>query len=232
MRRAFIVVVIFGVALQAAAGISGVDAPPPPAPPHEINFTQPKETKLDNGLRVIVAERPELPLLAAEVVVRNGAEIDPPNLGGTASITGALLTKGTESMSAPQIASAIESLGGDISSGAGWDSSMASVVVMSDKADAALTILADVVLHSAFKQEEIDRLKKQRLDGLRVALQQPGALAGFVTERVVFDSGEYGHSTGGTVETIRAMQRDDIEKLYKSCYAPANAALILVGNVT
>ena len=232
MRSSFTALVIFGVALRAALAISGVDTPPAPAPPRETNFTPPRETKLDNGLRLIVAERPDLPLLAAEVVVRHGAEIDPPNLSGAASMTGALLTKGTESMSAPQIASAIESLGGDISSGAGWDSSMASVVVMSDKADAALTILADVILHPAFQQEEIDRLKKQRLDGLRVALQQPGALAGFVTERVVFDSGEYGHSTGGTVETIRAMQRDDIVKLYKSCYAPANAALILVGNVT
>jgi len=183
-------------------------------------------------VRVIVAERPDLPLLAAEVVVRNGAEIDPPNLAGTASITGALLTKGTESMSAPQVASAIESLGGDISSGAGWDSSTASVVVMSDKAEAALTILADVVLHPAFKQEEIDRLKKQRLDGLRVALQQPGALAAFVTDRVVFDSGEYGHSTGGTIETVQAMQRDDIVKLYKSYYSPTNAAVIFVGKVT
>ena len=232
MRSSFIALVIFGVTVRAALAISGVDTPPPPAPPHEINFTQPKETKLENGVRVIVAERPDLPLLAAEVVVRNGAEIDPPNLAGTASISGALLTKGTESMSAPQVASAIESLGGDISSGAGWDSSTASVVVMSDKAEAALTILADVVLHPAFKQEEIDRLKKQRLDGLRVALQQPGALAAFVTDRVVFDSGEYGHSTGGTIETVQAMQRDDIVKLYKSYYSPTNAAVIFVGKVT
>ena len=218
--------------MRAALAINGVNTPPAPAPPHEVNFTQPKETALENGLRVIVAERPDLPLIAAEVVVRNGAEIDPPNLAGTASITGTLLTKGTESMSAPQIASAIESLGGDISSGAGWDSSTASVIVMSDKADAALRILADVVLHPTFKQEEIDRLKKQRLDGLRVALQQPGALAAFVTDRVVFNSGEYGHSSGGTIETLQGMQRDDIVKLYKSYYSPANAALIFVGKVT
>src|SRR6267378_1270029 len=104
MRSSFIAVAIFGVALRPALAVSGVDTPPPPAPPHEINFTQPKETKLENGLRVIVAERPDLPLLAAEVVVRNGAEIDPANLAGTASMTGALLTKGTESMSAPRIA--------------------------------------------------------------------------------------------------------------------------------
>src|SRR5438552_520821 len=232
MRSSFIAVVIFGVTVRAALAISGVDTPPPPAPPHEINFTPPRETKLDNGLRLIVAERPDLPLLATEVVVRNGAEIDPPNLAGTASISGALLTKGTESMSAPQVASAIESLGGDVSSGAGWDSSTASVVVMSDKADAALTILADVVLHPAFKQEELDRLKKLRLDGLRVSLQQPGAVASFVAERVVFDSSEYGHSIGGTVETVQAMQRDSIMKFYKTYYAPANTVLIFVGNIT
>jgi zinc protease len=232
MRFSLIALVIFGTSLRSVFGIGGLDAPPPPSAPHEINFTQPKETKLDNGLRVIVAERPDLPLLAAELVVRNGAEVDPPNLAGAASMTGSLLTKGTESRSAPEIASAIESLGGEISSGATWDSSSASVVVMSDKADAALTILADVVQHPTFKPEEINRLKKQRLDGLRVALQQPGSVAGFVAERVVFGPSEYGHSASGTLETVQAMQHDDIEKLYKTYYAPANAALVLVGNVT
>ena len=226
------IAMILAASVSSTFAIGGLDTPPPPALPHEINFTQPKETKLENGLRVIVAERPDLPLLAAQVVVRNGAEIDPPNLAGNASITGALLTKGTDSMSAPQISTAIESLGGDISSGAGWDSSTASVVVMSDKADAALTILADVVLHPAFKQEELDRLKKQRLDGLRVSMQQPGTVASFVAERVVFDSSEYGHSIGGTVETVQAMQRDSIMKFYKTYYAPANTALIFVGNIT
>ena len=231
-RFGLIVLAGFAAVSRAAYAIVGIDAPPPPSAPPETHFAQPKETKLENGLRVIVAERPGLPLLAAELVVRRGAEVDPPNLAGTASMTGALLTKGTESMSAPQIASAIESLGADISSGAGWDQSTVSIIMMSDKANAALTILADVVLHPTFKQEEIDRLKKQRLDGLRVALQQPGSLAGFVSERVVFGSGEYGHSVGGTMETLQAMQRDDIVKLYKSCYSPENASLIFVGSIT
>ncbi len=212
--------------------IGGVDKPPPPSTPPETHFAQPTETKLENGLRVIVAERPGLPLLAAELVVRNGAEIDPQKFPGTASMTSALLIKGTESMSAPQIASTIESLGGEISSDADWDESSASVVAMSDKADAALAILADVVEHPVFKQEEIDRLKKQRLDGLRVALEQPGAVATFAAERVVFGDGEYGHSINGTIESVQAMHRDDIVRLYKKYYVPANAALVLVGDLT
>ncbi|HEY3663667.1 MAG TPA: insulinase family protein, partial [Chthoniobacterales bacterium] len=161
MKRLFKLVPAFAFLATASLSwaIGGLDSPPPASPRHEVKFATPKETRLENGLRVIVAERRGLPLLAAQVVVRSGAEIDPDGFAGTASLTGDLLTKGTDTMSAPEIASAVESLGGSIDSGAGWDASAASVVVMSDKADEALKILADTVRHPAFKQEEIDRLK-------------------------------------------------------------------------
>jgi zinc protease len=105
-------------------------------------------------------------------------------------------------------------------------------MVMSDKAEPALRILADVVLHPTFKEEEIDRLKNQTLDGLRVALQQPGSLAQFVMGRTIFGEGSYGHSHTGTMESVQAIKRDDIVKLYQTYYVPQNAALILSGNVT
>jgi zinc protease len=225
----------FGIVLLATRStyaIGGVDTPPPPSETHPTIFSQPKETKLDNGLRVIVVERPGIPLVAAELLVRNGAETDPQDRAGCASMTGSLLTKGTEKMSAPQIASAMESLGGAIDSGARWDASSAGLVVRSDKAEAALAILSDVIRHPSFKQEEIDRLKNQTLDGLRVVLRQPGALGRFITELVIFGEGEYGHSAGGTPETVQAIQRDDIVKLYQTYYTPDNATFILAGNLT
>jgi zinc protease len=217
---------------SSVLAVGGLDNPPPPAAPSEPHFAQAKETKLDNGLRVIVAERPDLPLVAAELVVSSGAEADPTDLAGTASMTGTLLSKGTEKMSAPQIVEAIESLGGDISSGAGWDSSNASLVIMSDKLDPALTILADIVLHPTFQQEEIERVRKQRLDGLQVAMQQPGSVAGYVVERAVFGAGEYGHAAGGTIESIGKMQRQNLTDFYRAHYGPGNAAFILVGDIT
>ena len=231
-RVLFATGLFFCSTLPAAFAIGGVDKPPAPSEPHEVTFAQPKETKLENGLRVVVIERPSLPLLAAELLIRNGAEVDPKDRAGTASMTGSLLTRGTESMSAPEIASTIESLGGSIDSGAHWDAARATVVVMSDKAEPALRILADVVLHPTFKQEEIDRLKNQTLDGLRVAVQQPGSLAQFVLARAVFGDGPYGHSHTGTMETVQAITREDIVKLYQAHYRPENAALILSGNVT
>jgi zinc protease len=231
-RFVSVVALSFLASLGQALAIGGVDTPPSPSAPHEVTFSQPKEARLANGLRVVVVERPGLPLLAAELLVRNGAELDPKDLAGTASMTGALLTRGTESMSAPQIATAIESLGGTIDSGAHWDAARATIVVMSDKAEPALRILADVVLHPTFKQEEIDRLKNQTMDGLRVALRQPGSLAQFVMGRSIFGATPYGHSHIGTMETVEAIKRDDIVKLYQNCYVPANAALIFAGNLT
>ena len=65
-----------------------------------------------------------------------------------------------------------------------------------------------------------------------MVLQQPGALARYVTDRVVYGSSEYGHAAGGTMETVQAIQRDDLVKLYKTYYTPENATLILAGDVT
>ena len=232
MKRLFLIAFLWAPFTGSAWAIAGVDTPPAASAPRETAFTQPKETKLANGLRVIVVERPGLPLLAAELLIRNGAEVDPKDLAGTASVTGSLLTRGTETMSAPEIASAIESLGGSIDSGAFWDAARATVVVMSDKAEPALKILSDVVLHPAFKQDEIDRLKNQMLDGLRVAMRQPGTLAQFVMNRLLFGDAPYGHSHTGTMETVQAIKREDIVKLYQTYYVPGNSALILSGNLT
>src|SRR5947207_9798022 len=233
LRHSSFLLVLLCLALtQRSLAVGGVNATPSPAPAHEISFAHPKETRLDNGLHVIVAERPSLPLLAMELIIRIGSEKDPNDRAGIASLTGALLTKGTEKMSAPEIANAVESLGGTIFSSGVSDYSSAGVLVMSSKAEPALTILADVVLHPAFKQEEIDRLKKQSLDGLRVALQQPGSLASYVLGRVVYGDGEYGHASGGTPQTLPAIQRPDIVNFYQNYYRPDNATLVFSGNVT
>ena len=232
LNRLFIFGAFLFGSLASTLAIGGFEAPPPAAAPHETKFSALKETKLENGLRIIVAERPGLPLLAAQIVILHGAEVDPDNLAGVASMTAELLTKGTDKMSAPEIANAIESIGGSLDSEAHWDSSNASVVVRSDKAEEALGILADVILHPSFKQEEIERVRTKTLDGLRVALEQPGTLARFVTARVVFGSGAYGHAANGTPESVQAIQRDDILKLYRSYYAPEKAVLALAGDIT
>ena len=224
--------VVMLLQLGNALGIGGVDTPPAPSAPHEIHFPQPKDIKLTNGLRLIVAERHGLPLLAAQMLILNGAEVDPLGRAGATELTASLLTKGTDSMSAPEIANVIESLGGIIYSGGGWDNSSAGIAVMSDKAEPAFKVFADVVRHPAFKAEELERLRKQKLDGLRVEMEEPGVIADYARVHLVFPRGEYAHPYSGTIKSLATITRDDVITLYHNWFRPDNAVLILVGDLS
>src|SRR6476659_9307056 len=109
-------------ALSAIAQTAQATPPPPTAPPSTV-FPKPVEKNLPNGLRVIVIPRTEMPLVTAQLLIRSGGEVDPADLAGVADMTASLLTRGTTTKSATQIAEAIEVLGGTLGSGAGWDSS-------------------------------------------------------------------------------------------------------------
>lgn len=205
--------------------------PPAPSPPRSVRFPKPVEKTLPNGLRVIVIERSSARLVSAQLLVMNGAEVDPPRLAGLADLTANLLSKGTQTRDATQIAEAIEALGGSLDSGARWDASTAMVGVISSKIGPTMEILADVVRRPVFKEEEIERLRRQYLDSLAVALGQPGTVARLVAARVVFGDTPYGHPIGGTPESITRIRRDDIVKLHAAYYRPSNAVLVVGGDL-
>jgi zinc protease len=164
-------------------------------------------------------------------MIKNGGEVDPPELSGLADLTANLLTKGTDSRDATQIAEAVEALGGSLDSGARWDASTATVGVSSPKIGDAMKILADVVRHPTFKTEEIERLRQQYLDNLTVGLGQPGTIARYVAGRVVFGDAPYGHPISGTPESLARISRDDIVKMHGLYYRPDNAILVIGGDI-
>lgn len=229
---------IIGVALLSVSTSSNIAAqapqatPPPPAAPRSVTFPKPVERTLANGLRVVVIPRSNTPLVSAVLVIKNGGEIDPPDLPGLADMTANLLTKGTTTRDATRIAEEIESLGGTLESAARWDASTASVGVMSRRIDAAMAILADVVRNPTFKPDEIERLRQQNIDNLTLAMGEPGEIARFVAARVVFGDSPYGHPISGTAQSLARISRDDITKLHGRFYRPDNAILVIGGDIT
>jgi len=205
--------------------------PPPPAPPRSGTFPKPVEETLPNGLRVIVIERHESPLVSAQLLIKNGGEVDPPELAGLADMTANLLTKGTQTRDATKIASEVESLGASLDSGARWDSSFASVSGMSSKLPQAMEILADVVRRPTFKSEEVERLRQQYLDNVTLALGDPGTIARMVAARVVFGNEPYGHPLTGTTESLTRITAADVAKLHSRYYRPDNAILVIGGDI-
>jgi zinc protease len=205
--------------------------PPPPSAPRTVTFPQPIEQTLSNGLRVIVIERHDTPLVAVSLVIKNGGEVDPSGLAGVADLTANLLTKGTITRDATRIASDMESLGGLLESGARWDSSRVSVGVMSDKLGPAMSILADVVRRPVFAKEEIERLRQQYIDDVTLALDDPGSIGRFVGAKVLYGDSAYGHPLTGTLESLKRISRKDIVSMHRLFYRPDNAILVIGGDV-
>jgi len=205
--------------------------PPPPAAPRPLAIAAPSEMKLGNGLRVIVARREGIPLVSAELVALAGAEVDPPRLSGLASLSAALMTQGTKRHSAPELAAAAEALGGSLDSGAGWNQSLVSMTVLTPKLDAALALVAEVAREPVFAPDEIERVRTQTLDALKVAYASPGTLAGLVAERLVYGNGAYGHPASGTPESLPRIARDDLVAAHRRTFRPDNAVLILAGDI-
>ncbi|HVF93496.1 MAG TPA: pitrilysin family protein [Sphingomonas sp.] len=205
---------------------------PAPAAPVLAALPIPVETRLANGMRVITVERHDLPLVTAALVATGGGATDPAARPGVASLAATLMTKGTATRSATDIARQIETLGGSISSGADRDGASVAVTVKSDQLAAALPILADVATTPAFAPEEIERARAQAIDGVQVAMKDPAQLAGLVASRVVFGSGPYAAPLEGTPTSLKAITREEIAASYAATWLPAQTALIMVGDIT
>lgn len=208
--------------------IPAQETPPAPSAPKSVTVPAVKQKELRNGLKVAVVERKGVPIVTVNLLLNAGARLELANEAGTADLTASLLTKGTKTKTATQIAEQIEFLGGSINAGAGWNLANVTMTVTSDKLDQALAILSDVVLRPSFAQKELDLLKTQSLDGLTYNLKQPGFLATYVASKYIFDE----HPAGGTPETTKAVNKQNILDFYREFYQPADSVLIFTGDIT
>src|SRR5437763_5601842 len=135
---------VLALCAMSSAAQTAQATPPPPTAPHSTVFPKPVEKNLPNGSRVIVIPRTEMPLVTAQLLIKSGGEVDPTDLSGAADMTASLLTRGTTTRSATQIAEAVDALGGSLNSSASWDASSISPGVRSSRVGPALEILADV----------------------------------------------------------------------------------------
>jgi zinc protease len=208
------------------------DYPPAVLPPKPYAALPPTVAKLDNGLKVVIVERHSLPIITAYLVVKAGAEADPPDLPGAAQAVASLLDQGTEGRSAQQIAEAIDQVGGTIDSGADWDKSFASVSVLNDHTELAFDLLAEMVMQPAFAKAEVERMRTRTLSALEVLHGDPSYLADTVVERLIFAGTHYSHPADGTREALKRMTVQDLRAFHSRYYGPSSSILVVVGDTT
>lgn len=205
--------------------------PPEPGPLPKFVFPPFEERRLSNGLPVFIVEDHEQPILSIALYVRAGSVHDPRHAEGLASTVAEMLTKGTSRRSATQIAEEIDFVGGSLMAGASWDALTIGVNVLSKYASTALDILGDVVQNSTYPAEEIERVRLQRLAGLRQAKADSGFLADLVFTKLVFPNHPYGGQALGSTHSVERMQRDEIVQFANRYFGPENAFLVAAGDV-
>ncbi len=223
--------VCVGVVTLPAARAQAFDTAPQPGAPRPLSIAAPVEQRLPNGLRVVLAERRGVQLVTAQLLVLSGSEADPTTRAGLASMTAGLLTKGTAKHSASALARAAESLGGALESGAAWHQSEVAITVSVPRLDEALALVSEAVRHPSFAPAELDRLRVQSLDELKVAYARPGTLALLAAQHLLFGNGAYGHPAGGTPASLQRITRADLLALHAEHYRPDNAVLVLAGDI-
>lgn len=220
-----------GAVLMVPSPALAVPATPPaPQPMRELRFPPFEQRTLANGLRLVAIERHGEPEVSLHLMLPAGQLYEPAAKAGLASATADLLTQGTASRSAQQIAAAIDGVGGSLDSGSGGDFANVSVSVTSDQLDLALELLADVVLHPSFPAAEVERWRSKRLSGLAVQRSNPGYLADVAFQRLVFGAYPYGSPALGTPESLRGLTREDLASFHRAHYLPNGAILAVVGD--
>ena len=189
-------------------------------------------TKLSNGLKLYVVERREIPKVATALVVKVGATAESFERSGLASMTAEMLEEGTTTRTSLQIEAELDRMGSHLSTGGSREWSVVSLDALKRYLPDSLELMADVLLHPGFPREELERCRKQRLDGFLQDRVSPGAIAGKAIRKALFGkSHPYGWPISGEEKSVEAMQRAELEQFYLTHYAPSNVVLIMVGDI-
>jgi predicted Zn-dependent peptidase len=202
-------------------------------PVRELKLPPVQELQLGNGLPVLLVELHEVPVVSVNAIVRAGAGADPLEKPGLASLAADMLDEGAGRASALEIADELDFLGAQLQSVAGWDATTVSLHVPVERLAKALPILADVVIRPTFPDGELDRVRKNRLTELLQWRDEPRAIVSVALARVLYGARHrYGNPAFGTETAVRRFSRADLAAFHTRTFRPANAALVVVGDVT
>jgi len=232
-RRTVVLALIGTLAPVALAG-QQVDraSPPPLGPPPALSLPPVRTATLPNGLRLYVVEMHEVPLVEVDLLVDGGGRADG-SLAGLASFTADMLDERAAGMDAFQIAGEVEYLGASLSTGASWDDITVSLRVPKRNLGAALDLMGDVALRPTFAGKDVDRQRGLRLANIIRQQDQPGAMASWTFNAVVFPEGHpYHRPLYGDSASVAAFDSALVRQFYDRMFRPASASFVITGDIT
>ncbi len=203
--------------------------------PPELKLPKLQRATLSNGLKIILAERHEVPLVDFWMATDAGYAADQFAKPGTAKLTATLLADGTRTRNALQINDQAAMLGANLTTRSNLDYSFVDLSALKAKLDPSLDLFADVILNPSFPEADFKREQKLQLDSIEQEQKDPIQMALRVFPGLIFGTGHaYGNPlTGsGTTASTQAITREDLVKFHDVWFRPNNATLVIVGDTT
>jgi len=200
---------------------------------HADGLTIPElhETTLDNGLRVVLIEKPTVPMVSFVIRIGAGAVADPRGKAGLAALTVESLRKGAGDRDAGAFAATLDGLGARYDAHVGMEYAEVSLNLLSADAEIGLDLLADALLRPAFDDDEVSRLAAQLADGIREAKDTPRRVLGEYHRAHLYGDHPLGNPEEGTEESLPGLAADDVRAFHRDHHGSDRAILVVAGDL-
>ena len=204
---------------------------PPAAPPRPFRLPKVQTFALDNGIQVFLVEQHTLPVVSVDLTFDGGAIADPPGKEGLASVCMSMVSEGTARLDKLAFSEALADVASSVSSYAGADTQGVSMSTLTKHFDTTYGLFVETLLTPGFRAEDLDRMIKRRLEGLKQAKGNPEAVASRVAGPVMYGFDHpYGRIT--TEASLAAITLDDCKAYHARQLKPGGARLFVVGDMT
>lgn len=189
-----------------------------------------RKTALPNGVTLMLMEKRGLPLASFTIALRTGTTEDPQGKEGLAALTNDLLRKGTRTKTAEQTSAELDFIGATFSTTENPDWLRVQAEFMKKDIAQGLALVADMVRSPVFPADEVEKLKKQRVDQIRSAKDRPMGVIGDYFNAFLFAGHPYGRPEEGDERSVLAITRDDVVKFHTAHYVAGNLIVAVAGD--
>ncbi|MEE2775805.1 MAG: pitrilysin family protein [Acidobacteriota bacterium] len=211
------------------SAVPEVEAPPP------LEWPELQRTELSNGLKIILAERHDTPIVQIELIVDAGTASDQFASPGVASLAGSMLDEGTTSRSALEISDILARLGSTLSSGSQLDTNYVEMSTLRENLDSSVELFGDVVLNPAFPESELERLRKSVLASIARQKSSPTMIGYRILPKLLYGT-DHAYANllagSGSEESVQAITQADLKRFHQTWFQPATSTLVVVGATT
>lgn len=205
--------------------------PPSGTAPREIHFPAIDRKSTSSGLEVNTVALNGVPVVQIKLVIKGGSARDPKDLPGTAQFVAQMLKEGTTKRTSAKIAEAVDFLGARLGIHNDEEQITINLHALSEQLPEALALVAELATQPTFDEAELRKLKKRETDRLSLMSQSPNFLARREFWRHLYGEHPYAH-IDTTKDVVQRIKRSDLAAFHQRYFAPNNAHLVVVGDVT